>query len=73
MESKYPKPPFKKWIATENGLLVEKGNNPIEFDEEEQGYVITAPVKLYRGDKFVKIVECSDLIVASADVREELR
>ena len=70
--SKYIKPPFKKWVATEHGLVLNTETGKINFDEEEQAYVICAPVKLYQGNKFAGIVECEDLIVATADEREEL-
>jgi len=73
---KYPQPPFKKYIKTDLGAILEVDKHRIEPSEgngKKYGWEI-----IYSGwmiddtNKTKTSVSLSDLIIATADTKEEL-
>ncbi len=66
------KPPFKRYVKTENGYIVDTYTG-VDFGVCEEGYLVMWVTQLFSDNSVEpKIVNCCDLIIAQADSREEL-
>lgn len=79
---KYPQPPFKKFVKTENGYIIEVGwrnPEPAEYKKNGEpkpsaGWEICWDGVLHDAvtNKPIGFTRMCDVIVATADTREEL-
>lgn len=68
----YPQPPFKKFVKTDSGLILEVGNKNSYLDKNGNWEIEHKNYEMLDDKKTLCISMCCSTIVATADSKEEL-